>query len=466
MEYRKVSIEVGSLGIKTYDLLNVETGESVPFYAEYLRKIVTRQVANQKQAQNTIDAIANDLKVFLEYVGNAQDIYFSKNLRIDSSLLSEILLSFPEYLMLGTKAVKTLARETALVTKRKPISYDSANRYLSSVNAFIEGSAITHERLTDKVNEGYLNIDIPPKNLHANVLRRRNLSTFERKKLQQHSVMCQVVSGGAKYTKTTYFSINKSSHLDDFKHFPISHIERLLDAASTYRDRALWALLIGTGLRTAEAMQLLISDVDIISENIQVLSYRGRATCYEGISSQEANKLSFKGRETQEVFFIYPFNEIFFDSITKYLKYERPKGLNHHYLFITNSNRSRGRPLFATSRSNRNHIFKKVQKLINCPKKGIDSKYFYTLHSLRHFYGYWLLNFHTTPAGKQFSLLEVQYMMGHADIESTKRYAISDKIIAREKMKLANLVLQNKSKTNNFLESHHKHILSELTSGI
>jgi hypothetical protein len=57
-------------------------------------------------------------------------------------------------------------------------------------------------------------------------------------------------------------------------------------------------------------------------------------------------------------------------------------------------------------------------------------------------------------------------MMGHADIESTKRYAISDKIIAREKMKLANLVLQSKSKTKGLLESHYKQILAELTSGI
>ncbi|ELC9522619.1 site-specific integrase [Vibrio alginolyticus] len=466
MEYRKVTIGVGSLGMKTYDLLNVETGESVPFYAEYLRKIVTRQVANQKQAQNTIDAVANDLKVFLEYVGNAQDLYFSKNLKIDSSLLSEIILSFPEYLMLGTKAVKTLARETALVTKREPITNDSANRYLSSVNAFIEGSAITHERLKDKANDGLLNIDVPPQNLHASVLRRRNLSAFERKKLQQRSVMCQVVSGGAKYTKTAYFGISQSSHKDDYKHFPISHIESLLDAAPTYRDRAMWALLMGTGLRTAEATQLLVSDVDIINENIQVVSYRGRTECYEGITTQEANKLSFKGRETQDVFFIYPFNEIFFDSITKYLKYERPKGLNHNYLFTTNSNRSRGRPLFATSRANRSHIFKKVQALINCPQKSENSKRFYTLHSLRHFYGYWLLNFHTTPAGGRFSLLEVQHMMGHADIESTKRYAISDKIIAREKMKLANLVLQSKSKTKGLLESHYKQILAELTSGI
>ncbi|MGL6288978.1 tyrosine-type recombinase/integrase [Aeromonas hydrophila] len=78
-------------------------------------------------------------------------------------------------------------------------------------------------------------------------------------------------------------------------------------------------------------------------------------------------------------------------------------------------------------------------------KNNIDKRY--TLHSLRHFYGYWLLNFHRTADGHSFSLLEVQNMMGHANIESTKKYAVTDKIVAQEKMRLANLVCKTNQLT-------------------
>ncbi|WP_265468367.1 hypothetical protein, partial [Aeromonas salmonicida] len=83
------------------------------------------------------------------------------------------------------------------------------------------------------------------------------------------------------------------------------------------------------------------------------------------------------------------------------------------------------------------------------------------------FYGYWLLNFHRTADGHSFSLLEVQNMMGHANIESTKKYAVTDKIVAQEKMRLANLVLQNKSinSDKNMLLEHKQKIISDLIAG-
>ena len=37
-KYLKVAFEIGPLGMKLYDLLDPDTGESVPFYADYLHK--------------------------------------------------------------------------------------------------------------------------------------------------------------------------------------------------------------------------------------------------------------------------------------------------------------------------------------------------------------------------------------------------------------------------------------------
>jgi integrase len=470
IKFKKVGISIGSLGMKTYDLLDPETGQSVPFYADYLQKIISEQVANRKQSQNTIDAISNDLKVFLEYVCNAQKIFFDRKLDTTATLLSDIILSYPDYLAFGSNAQKPIARETALATSHTPIQKESANRYLSTVNGFVGASAIIHERLKEALELNLIDIDIPSENIHASLLQRRELNHSERNRLQQQSVLSQVVSGGGKYTKTRLFrasALPKGGKGSDYKYFPISHIEALLNAAPTYRDRALWALLLGGGLRMSEAAQLLVTDVDIVNETVKVFTYRDRVECFEGVKLEDVSKLSFKGRETEEVYFIYPFNEIFFESITKYLKHERPKGLDHKYLFVTNSNRSRGRPLFATTRSNRGYALKKAQEAIGCPLKN-DNGRRYTLHSLRHFYGYWLVNFHRTPAGQKFSIKEVQDYMGHALLSSTQRYAVIDKVIQREKMRLANLVLQNRSaiKDENLLLGHARQVLLDLTSGI
>ncbi len=427
-------------------------------------------MTNRKQSQNSIDATANDLQVFLEYVYNAQEIFFERNICTSSTLLSEIILSYPDYLCFASKSQKLIARETAIITGREPVKKSSANRYLSSVNSFVSASAAHHETLKHAKEHGLIDIDVSSENIHASLLKRRELSSLERKNLRERSVLAQVVSNGGRYTKTNLFAtdfIANSNKSDEFKYFPISHLDKLLDVANSYRDRALWALLAGAGLRMSEASQLLVSDVDIINETLNVFTYRDRVESFVGIKMEDVGRLSFKGRETAEAYFIYPLGKVFFDSIVEYLKHERPKGLGHNYLFVTNGNRSRGRPLFATSRSNRLYGIKNAQKAINCPPKN-EKGHRYALHSLRHFYGYWLLNFHQTPEGHRFSLQEVQHMIGHAVVNSTKKYAVTDRLIAKEKMRLANLVLENKSVESHaqLLLEHQQDVIRSLLSGI
>lgn len=260
IKFKKVDVHIESFGMKSYDLLHPQTAQSVPFYADYLYKLISDQVANRKQAQNTIDAVASDLNIFLEYVYNAQEIFFEQQLTINSTLLAEIILSYPDYLVLATRSQKNIARETAIALNRKTVENSTANRYLSSVNGFITASASHHERLKEAHEHGFIDIDQPSENIHASLLRRRKLSSFERSSLRGRSVIAQVVSGGGRYTNTRLFSINSTPKASnrDYKFFPIEYIESLLDAATCYRDRALWALLAGAGLRMSEASQVRI----------------------------------------------------------------------------------------------------------------------------------------------------------------------------------------------------------------
>lgn len=67
--------------------------------------------------------------------------------------------------------------------------------------------------------------------------------------------------------------------------------------------------MFGTGLRVSEATQLLVTDVDM-NETLNVFSYRNRIEVWHK-KDEDINRLSFKGRETEEAYFIYPFNKIF-----------------------------------------------------------------------------------------------------------------------------------------------------------
>ena len=456
--------------MKSYDLLDMSTGESVPSYAEFLHEIMGNQVGENRQAQNTINTVASDLKVFLEYVLNAQDFLFTNMVNTGTTYLSEIILSYPSYLSLAKNSQSKLASETAKITNRAPISVKSAARNLSTVNKFLNASSATHERNIQANTHDFINIDVEPKNIHKELLNRRKLNSSERKRLQKDSVLAQVIQGGALYAKSRLFrtpSRFSATSNKDYKHFPIDYIQPLLDNAPTYRDRALWSLLLGTGLRMSEATQVLLQDIDLVKEEVKILSYRHRIACFEGLNDKSIFNLSFKGRATEDVFFIYPFKTVFFESIEKYLKFERPYNSKHNFLFVTNGNRSKGEPLFSSSNTTQNYSFKKVQLKISCPyKDGLNKRY--TLHSLRHFYGHWLINFHRTETGEKFNIEDVQYMMGHTERKSTEHYAVINKEIAKEKMRLANLVLQNKHRESakEFLKNQQNDVLTTLLKGV
>lgn len=470
IKLKKISFKNTSFGMKSYDLLDISTGESVPSYAEFLHEIMANQVSENRQAQNSINAVASDLKVFLEYVLNAQDLLFKNKVSTETTYLSEIILSYPSYLSLAQNSQSKLARETAKITNRAPVKGKSVARNLSTVNKFLNASAANHERNSQANTLDFINIDVASKNIHKDLLNRRKLSTSERIRLQKDSVIGQVIRGGARYTNSILFrtpSRISSTSSKDYKHFPIDYIQPLLDNAQTYRDRALWSLLLGTGLRMSEAGQILVQDIDLAKEEVKILSYRHRIACFEGLNDKSIFNLSFKGRATEEVFFIYPFKTVFFDSIEKYLKFERPYGAKHSYLFVTNGNRSKGEPLFSSSNTTQNYSFKKVQNKISCPyKDGLNKRY--TLHSLRHFYGHWLINFHRTETGEKLNIEDVQYMMGHKERKSTEHYAVINKEIAKEKMRLANLVLQNKYRENSkeFLTNQQNNVLTTLLKGV
>jgi integrase/recombinase XerC/integrase/recombinase XerD len=154
-------------------------------------------------------------------------------------------------------------------------------------------------------------------------------------------------------------------------------VRKLLCVIEDVRDRALFLLLLRTGIRIGEALGLRLNDLDI---------RQGKAHLFEG----EKNSM---GRV------VYLSDDALF-AIKLWL---RRRNKNTEFVFYGRSN---GHLCYSTGR----YLFMKYLK-----KAGLDQKG-YTVHCLRHTFASELLN-----AGMRLECL--QQLLGHQDIEVTRRYA-------------------------------------------
>jgi integrase/recombinase XerD len=156
-----------------------------------------------------------------------------------------------------------------------------------------------------------------------------------------------------------------------------SDVRKLLCVMDDIRDRALFLLLLRTGIRIGEALGLRLNDLDIRGRKIHL--YEGEKNSmgrvvYLSDDALFAIKLWLRGRDKNKEF-------IFYGQGSGHLCYSTGRGLFVKYL----------------------------------KKAGLDQKG-YTVHCLRHTFASELLN-----AGMRLECL--QQLLGHQDIEVTRRYA-------------------------------------------
>jgi integrase/recombinase XerD len=159
-------------------------------------------------------------------------------------------------------------------------------------------------------------------------------------------------------------------------------VRKLLGSIGKARDRALILVLLRTGMRIGEVLRLKVRDLDIKEKKIHI--YEGEKNClgrvvYLSDDARMALKLWIgRGEPKREYLF---------------------HGLKHNHLGYTQAR----------------NIFVKYLRAAGLQQKG------YTIHSLRHTFASELLN-----AGMRLECL--QLLLGHRDIEMTRRYArLTDK---------------------------------------
>jgi integrase/recombinase XerD len=154
-------------------------------------------------------------------------------------------------------------------------------------------------------------------------------------------------------------------------------IKALLAVVKNVRDRAMILLLLRTGMRIGELLNLQVSDINL--REMKICIYLGE-----------------KNAQGRVVYYCDDAKE----ALLAWLRIRVPQ---HRHLFYG----YRGQPL---SYSGARKVFRKYLKKAGLASKG------YTLHQLRHTFASELLN-----AGMRLEVL--QQLLGHSTIEITRHYA-------------------------------------------
>ena len=156
-----------------------------------------------------------------------------------------------------------------------------------------------------------------------------------------------------------------------------SDVKKLLCVIDDIRDRALLLLLLRTGIRIGEALGLRLNDLDIQGRKVHL----------------------FEGEKNSMGRVVYLSDDALF-AIKLWL---RRRKRNQEFIFYGQGN---GHLCYSAGR----YLFIKYLKKAGLEQKG------YTVHCLRHTFASELLN-----AGMRLECL--QQLLGHQDIEVTRRYA-------------------------------------------
>jgi integrase/recombinase XerD len=371
--------------------------------------IYISNLRRQGYAANTINAYGQHVARFLNYVNQAVAVY-SDELNING--WREIIGSYGEYLLYGVEANNHIARQIAQKNQKgRKTSFRSMRVIETAIIRYIELGEL--EQYNDC--DSYIHPMFPREY--------KKLSVFASAERKNRSFFGGLISADNQSDETSSSSIfeyhKKRISYFQKRYFPYERITDFINSASCYRDKSLYALLAASGCRVHEALQLTLDNISITDFSIDLADYRDNMTSLVGLTTNEINKLAWKGRATRTTFLIEPYKSLFFKHLESYFRHERNGVVSHRYVF---QNRHNARPYFSSSRQTLINSFRR-----NLIRVGINDIVGLSPHSLRHSYGRYTLNYLPLSDGSYgLPLVWVKVLMGHSDISSTQIYARSD----------------------------------------
>jgi integrase len=425
-----IRTQILELGRATFELRYLN-GEVISSFGSFMRKISSYPLSTRK-------SYALPVSLFIDYLIEANAFGHIAA----QSYLNSVIDTYPILLRDGSAVVaaRTLANmekrpqdgwltDVARALDRSPISPNSFDNILAGINHYLDHSKELATEAFDYATLNGINHEGSYSRLIESLNGSSKLSWAEVRAMSQNSMLGSVVrTRRTPLSRPRRLSIagNRGQHDAVRLDFPIELLLAVVSVAQNKRDALLWLLIGGCGLRPSEALNLLWEDIDILKQRIYIYDPRDR---HFGGDLPEEQLLKFKGRNMSMTHFIQVFRIRFFELLVDYLKYEYVPPMSKsdaRYVFQFVGKGSPGVPYLSVSAKTLCQSFARACKRAKIPSPRTSKKSQWTLKSLRHMFGVYMLNDIPIDAENGIfglELTEVQMLMGHADASATRVYA-------------------------------------------
>nr|WP_294863877.1 site-specific integrase [uncultured Pseudogulbenkiania sp.] len=432
-------------------LLRDCAGEPIQAFDYFCEKNLGYRFTTQKR-------YAEAVSQFIDYLIEAQAF----GTPVTKTHLNDVIEAYPIFLRDGSAALSARLQKSinqhpedlwllkvAQSLNRPPLKPKSFDNTIPAINRFLKLSEALAQEAFEKATLAGVKHNDSYKDLIEALAGNRLLTAAEIRNMRQNSVLGSVIRfKGEGMTRPRRLTAASAGTIqDDIHHFdfPFEYVIPLAGAATLKRDKALWLLLAASGMRTSEAVNLQWSDIDLKTREVFVYDPSCRRF---GTDMTPQERIRFKGRTVSMTYLIQPFRQAFFQALEEYVReeYVPPRDqVAASFVFQYVESSRRGIPLLGVSATSLNDNFKAA-----CARAGVPSPFpadetaEWSLHSLRHLYGVYMVNdFPVDPANSIYGLelAEVQLLMGHADINSTRHYARKKRRTLEHKLKKADQYL-------------------------
>ncbi|EPI5804386.1 tyrosine-type recombinase/integrase [Vibrio parahaemolyticus] len=417
-------------------LMDINTAEMYEPFEEYVELLIDNGYAN-----NTIELYTGHVSRFLDFLYELRTVSIQHNVDVEPS---KVFRLYQDFLTLGKRSSSELICQIAKnIGKDNETSFTSiASGIEASLSLFMEIRTFDneddtfHKAITYKHNISHRQLSLMVKNSWFEASKR----SFGNRKQSKIKLFKRAVR---KHNRATLKALTKEKAS---KSFPIEKSVQFFSNAgispascfSEVRDFLLYALLAATGVRTSEALQITVDDIDWEERTVSIISPSERRN--SGLTQKETEALADKGRATALTFMIQPFAHIFWSYLKIYMENYYKENVNHRFLF----QKANGRPFFSSNRSERSKNLKKYLRNFDITLSHLG------LHSFRHTYAFYTLNYfpivdeNGEPTGRQgLPMAYVKLLMGHQNMSSTEVYAKQDTDLIEFMLSAANSYIRN-----------------------
>jgi integrase/recombinase XerD len=398
---------------------------------------------SKRRKFKTVKSYASYNRVFLELLQCVAQLSGG----LTPLLLSQTIENYESYLVFGSASDIPLIAQAASLLGDRNLSGSSVSVALAALNSFVDASERFRLGMLELEAQGYISsVTLSGFSLAQAV--KVDTTASVRSAIKKNSWLAGCLAGGAKRIKRAGLSpVSKPSEIahtdiyggDEFA-FPIDRCKELIESAPSFRDKMLWSLLAASGARVSEALTMLnediIIDIDPVLNRVSIVDPNTRRNVLiKYMTATEIDGLPHKGRAHSETFLIEPFASMFWVALDQYKAEMRKQRLmapvRHDFLVRSLKD---GEPMHNGYQGLYERFSKAAQKLTGRS---------YGFHSLRHMYGYYLVNHCPNPnphSNRKYGLEldRVKQFMGHSRVKTTKRYARQDAHLLYASMAAAN----------------------------